>query len=278
MPYLNEYNPPATVEVKDWHLSTPQSAYDLNFVFPVPPPLSSNGVSLVPLIVSTLRPSSSSAYGLTRSLQPSLHAEQLYPLLAAAPEVYLYLPYGPFADLPAFLTWLETVRRDSTTLLFAILDLSRGPAPVLAGIMGVLKSSRENRMSEIGHIAILPQFQRTHANTHAVALLLRWLFDDLHLRRVQWFANARNVPSINAAKRMGLAFEGEKKWDRVIAVGKEGGDEVPAWAAEEEARERRGKGRHSAVLGLGWDAWRESGSAHVDALMRREVVPSVAGH
>lgn len=56
----------------------------------------------------------------------------------------------------------------------------------------------------------------------------------------------------------------------MLAVGKEGLD-LPEWAQEEEKQMGRGPGRHSAVLGIGWDEWREGGEEKVEQLMKREV-------
>lgn len=47
---------------------------------------------------------------------------------------------------------------------------------------------------------------------------------------------------------------------------------MPEWAGkEEEERAGRGLGRHSVVLGIGWDEWREGVEQNVTNLMQREV-------
>ena len=108
--------------------------------------------------------------------------------------------------------------------------------------------------------------------THAAGLVLRWCFDDLHLRRVQWFANERNDASIKGGERLGLKIEGRLRWERVLPIGKEGED-LPEWAREEEEAAGRGLGRHSVLLAIGWDAWRADGKAKVATLVAREVKP-----
>lgn len=52
---------------------------------------------------------------------------------------------------------------------------------------------------------------------------------------------------------------------------KEDGVPLPSWAEEEETLAGRGLGRHSAVLGQGWDRWREESQGIVKGLMEREV-------
>lgn len=57
-------------------------------------------------------------------------------------------------------------------------------------------------------INIHPRYHRTHINTHAVYLLLSFLFDEVNLVRVQWDAVVWNEASIRAAKRFGFQEEG----------------------------------------------------------------------
>lgn len=122
------------------------------------------------------------------------------------------------------------------------------------------------------HLTILPRFQRSHVTTHACVLLMRYLFDDLGLRRAQWFAHARNEPSIRAGERLGFKREGLLRWERVLQTGKEG-ETLPEWAVESEKQAGRGDGRHSCVLGLAWDDWFAKGGVkeRTDALMARPV-------
>ena len=86
------------------------------------------------------------------------------------------------------------------------------------------------------------------------------------MRRVQWFANAKNERSIRVAKRMGFAFEGILRWHRVLPQHKEDiGVRV----------ERDGKlelpARHSALLAIGWDQWENELRAQVQKEMDRIV-------
>ncbi len=81
---------------------------------------------------------------------------------------------------------------------------------------------------------------------------------------MQWFANAKNEPSIRVAKRMSFSFEGILRWDRTLPQHKgDIGVEV----------ERDGKleppGRHSALLAIGWDEWENELKAQVQKEMDR---------
>lgn len=118
----------------------------------------------------------------------------------------------------------------------------------------------------IQQINILPAYQRTFVNTNAVGLLLLYLLDPkpqgLHLRRAQWFANASNARSRTAAERLGFKFEGLLRWHRVIPEGK-------ASVEGEQAGDGRGAARHSVLLGLCWDDWRDGARDKLVGLMAR---------
>lgn len=277
MAYLNTYKPPAPLPEDSYHLSTPLDSYDLNFsLLSIPPLLETpGGVRLYPLI-------------------PSIHARRLFQLNIPFPSSYKYLPYGPFPSLSSFLTFLEDLRRDDGVLLFVVYDMSLeftgGPKEELereggaglreeriAGIVGVLKSVPKNRTTEIGHLHISPPFQRSHVLSHSITLLQHWTLDapssssphSLGLRRLQWFSNSLNVPSITAAKRLGFELESDcLRWERITKPEKEG-LELPAFLEGErkELEEEVGGGRHSAVLSIGWDRWEEGTREMVDKMI-----------
>lgn len=165
----------------------------------------------------------------------------------ANPDMVQYMPWGPWDTLDGFLGWLERTRRDPGYLLWAVLDLTSG-AEKLAGLIALINTDRSNLSTEVGCVMMGGEFRRTHVTTNAVGLLLQWSFEELKLRRVQWQANALNLPSINTALKMGFRHEGIIRWQRVLLPYKAG-----------ERVERDGKvedpGRHSAMLSIGWDEW-----------------------
>lgn len=61
---------------------------------------------------------------------------------------------------------------------------------------------------EIGHIWIIPSFQRTYANTETNFLLLQYIFESLQYLRVTWKCHSKNLKSRRAAERLGFKFEG----------------------------------------------------------------------
>ncbi|KAJ7779144.1 acyl-CoA N-acyltransferase [Mycena metata] len=228
--------------------------HDPNFCFPVPAQLQTDRVKLVPFI-------------------PSEHAEAFFAIAGGHPELFTYLPWGPFATTHDFVSTVieQRIQPNSGMTLFAVFDTAQAVGPQLAGIIVLLDTSAANLCTEIGVIT-LPQFQRTHVTGNAVGLLLRWALElpsegGLGLRRVVWKANAHNTRSVRAAERMGFCKEGVLRWDRVL----------PAWKTDSGngGGTRTGDpradcpGRDTVVLSLCWDDWEAGARESVNSIIQR---------
>lgn len=157
-------------------------------------------------------------------------------------------------DLLSFLYTTGHEKPDWVT--FAVLDLTK---PVdhnrwgkgqLAGSIALINTEAHNFSTEIGFVMIGKEFQRTHVNTNAVGLLLQFCFSELGLRRVQWQANYRNEPSVQAAIKLGFQHEGIIRWQRILPARKQDTGEPVERNGKEEV-----PGRHTAMLGMYWDSW-----------------------
>ncbi|KZW01208.1 acyl-CoA N-acyltransferase [Exidia glandulosa HHB12029] len=182
------------------------------------------------------------------------HIPLYWAALSTAPETNRYMPFLAIDSLEAAFAWYDRTFTNDTSgsrALWATYDLSSSSsAPVFAGVIGLLNSSAENLMTEIGFVTTFPSFQRTHVNTHACGLLLKYCLGDLKLRRVQWQAHADNGPSRRAAERLGFKFEGIARWQRVLPADREG---------HKRPGDEERPGRHSVVLAVCWDDWEEPG-------------------
>ncbi|MFM7677513.1 MAG: GNAT family N-acetyltransferase [Roseiflexaceae bacterium] len=116
-----------------------------------------------------------------------------------------YLPYGPFADVAALQVWLAD-RQNQTDPLFHTVCEAQSGRPV--GIITIMSIVSEFGRAELGHIWYDVDIQRTSLTTEATYLLLTYLFDQLHYRRVEWKCDAHNIRSRNAALRLGFSYEG----------------------------------------------------------------------
>ncbi|KAF3192393.1 hypothetical protein TWF106_001532 [Orbilia oligospora] len=261
MSYLNKVeNEKTSLPVDLYHLHTPVEEYDLNCVMPLRT-LESNGVRLEPFI-------------------PSLHAEHAFSLLQQEPEniIYRYLPYGPFSTLAEFLTWFETrIRSDKQSCLFLITDLSRPydaekPLSRVAGWIGVINISIVDLVGEVGHVTVLKRAWRTHVNTHASSLLIKYLLsprpEGLAFRRASWLAHWQNENSNKAAARLGFQFEGNIRCAKLLRHDKEG-DVIDS--KKGLGRTEEGKCRNTNVWSITWKDWEEGKSEKIEELLAREV-------
>jgi RimJ/RimL family protein N-acetyltransferase len=164
---------------------------------PLPEPLSAAGVVLEPL-------------------DPAAHAADLYDAShgdGADPELWRYLPYGPFAGPGEYEAFLAGWAAAGDPLAYAILDPATGRA---AGVATYLHVVPEHGRIEIGHIWFGRGIQRSRSGTAAIYALARHAFDELGNRRLEWACNARNARSRAAAERFGFTFEGVFRQHQVV--------------------------------------------------------------
>ncbi|EPS38459.1 hypothetical protein H072_7801 [Dactylellina haptotyla CBS 200.50] len=263
MEYLNRAeNQKPVLPVESYHLHTPQEEYDLNCVMPLRI-LESNGVRLEPFI-------------------PSLHAEYAYNLIRKEPDsdiIYKYLPYGPFLTFPEYLTWLESrIRSDRYSCLFLITDLSRpydaaDPLSRVAGWIGVINISIVDLVGEVGHVTVLKRAWKTHVNTHASSLLIKYMLsprpEGLAFRRVCWLAHKENQNSNTAAERLGFSLEGTIRCAKLLRHDKEG---KVIKSEKSLGRSEEGKSRDTNVWSVTWEDWEKKGAEQkIQGLLAREV-------
>ena len=171
------------------------------------------------------------------------------------------------------------------SVVFAVIDRTQKPTSsdhgiadggnggVVAGIMGYLNSEPVNLSTEIGFMFTLPGFQRKRIASTGVGLLLQYALESvekggLGLRRVQWQTSAENLASRYLAEGMGFRFEGILRWQRIFSGGKKkgkvgnGGGYPPGGKAED-------LGRHTTMLGIGWDDWENGERERVCGLLDR---------
>jgi len=119
--------------------------------------------------------------------------------------LWTYMPTGPFDTPDAFDAWLTTCCASTDPLFFAIIDKQSG-TPV--GVASFLRIQPEHGVAEVGYIAFSPALQRTALATEAMFLMMQRIFGELGYRRYEWKCDALNVPSKQAAKRLGFSYDG----------------------------------------------------------------------
>ena len=140
-------------------------------------------------------------------LDPDRHAADLFRAdrLDADGESWTYLPYGPFADLPAYRQWVEEVCAGPDPRFYAVVRTDGDRA---VGVLSLMRAQPGAGSIEVGHVHYSPLLQRHRAATEAQYLLARYVFDELGYRRYEWKCDALNAPSRTAAERLGFTYEG----------------------------------------------------------------------
>lgn len=155
-------------------------------------------------------------------LEADRHAEQLF--ASDARDLHrgswTYLPYGPFADLASYESWVRRVHATDDPCFYAIIDADSEAGSVAheraVGVASYLRVQPEAGSIEVGHVHYSPLLQRRRGATEAQYLLMSHAFDELGYRRYEWKCDALNAPSRAAAQRLGFCFEGTFRQATVV--------------------------------------------------------------
>lgn len=145
---------------------------------------------------------------LLEPLEAERHAGPLYAAShesEVAKRVWTYLPDGPFENFASFGEWAARMQSEPDRLFFALRDKQ---TERLGGMATYLDIRPAMGTIEVGYIWFAPFLQQTRQATEALFLMLRYAFDELKYRRMQWRCNTLNEKSRAAAVRLGFAFEG----------------------------------------------------------------------
>jgi RimJ/RimL family protein N-acetyltransferase len=154
------------------------------------------------------RPALRGAHVLVRPLDAARDAEHLYAAShapAGDPQIWTYLPYGPYEDAAEMRSVLEAAQASEDEVFFTLVRLADEQQ---LGVAAYLRITPEFGVIEIGHVWFAGELQRTMAATEAIYLLARHAFDDLGYRRLEWKCDSLNAGSRRAAERFGFRFEG----------------------------------------------------------------------
>ena len=135
------------------------------------------------------------------------HAAALFAAynLAEDTRSWTWLLREPDANVEAFTAWVESVCTLSDPIHFTVID-NQTQAPV--GTLALMRIDPKNGVVEVGHVHFSPLLSRTPMSTEAQYLLMRYVFEVLGYRRVEWKCNSLNEPSRRAALRLGFQYEG----------------------------------------------------------------------
>jgi RimJ/RimL family protein N-acetyltransferase len=122
-----------------------------------------------------------------------------------AREIWRYLPPGPFTDAADQRRYMDEWISKSDVLTYVVFHKGTGRS---AGSLSLINIRPEHGVAEIGFVWFALAAQGTKINTEANYLLLRYCFEELRYRRMEWKCNSDNERSHRAALRLGFRYEG----------------------------------------------------------------------
>ena len=118
--------------------------------------------------------------------------------------LWTYRPDDPPADLPSMRRRVAQWAA-SGNLTYALVPVTTGRA---AGVTSFYRIDLDHGSIESGAVLFSRALQRTREATEVMALMGRYVFDELGYRRLEWKLDSHNAPSFAAAQRLGFRYEG----------------------------------------------------------------------
>ncbi len=85
-----------------------------------------------------------------------------------------------------------------------------------SGLATLSSCAPEAGVVEISGVLWGRSMRRSTAATEAIHLMLRYVFQQLGYRRVEWKCDSRNEPSARAAQRLGFTYEGRFRQHMIV--------------------------------------------------------------
>lgn len=179
-------------------------------------------------------------------LNAARHSEDLFRMATTGSDdnaIFRFMMFGPFRDKGEFEVWIREQEKRTDRVIIAVYSKRLGK---YVGTYSILNIDTSCGRAELGSIWYGLEAQRSEINTETTFLALRYLFEDLSYRRVEWKCDNENSASKRAALRMGFSFEGLFRKHMLV----------------------RGKNRDTAWFSIIDDEWIEKKRRFVDELLR----------
>lgn len=124
--------------------------------------------------------------------------------LTQVPDMWIYFT-SDLSKEKELKIWIEKGIKDDSRLALSVIDRSSG---VLMGSTSIANYSMRDKRAEIGWTWMGKPFQGTGHNAKVKGVLLKYLFEDCELERVEWKTDVLNTPARNALLKMGCIEEG----------------------------------------------------------------------
>lgn len=151
------------------------------------------------------------------------HGDGLFDCLLLDESRFRYLPDRPYRNREEFDSWMAKSIISEDPMFFTVIDKN---SEIIGGRQSLMRitpevsievqydkknltcSVSQHGVIEIGHIFWSPLIAKTRVTTECIFLMLRYVFDEIRYRRVEWKCDNENVASKRAAERFGFTAEG----------------------------------------------------------------------
>ncbi|MBU9917016.1 MAG: GNAT family N-acetyltransferase [Fusobacteriaceae bacterium] len=133
------------------------------------------------------------------------HLIEIFKLANEDESIFNFLSFGPYKNIEDFSSWIDSQEHQGNRITFAVFSKRLNK---YVGNISITFIEENYRNAEIGCVWYEKLAQRTEINRESVFLLLKYLFDEMNYIRVQWRCDIENIPSKNAAEKMGFSYEG----------------------------------------------------------------------
>ena len=116
--------------------------------------------------------------------------------------MWTYLPYGPFGEAEEVADSIETYQKNRDFHTFVVVKDEQA-----LGYASYMRYDLANGAVEIGGVTFSPALRRSTVATEAMYLMMKHAFEH-GFRRYEWKCDQLNIPSNQAALRLGFQFEG----------------------------------------------------------------------
>ena len=148
-------------------------------------------------------------WALIEKLNPKVHCDDLYEMAISSIDednsIFRYMAFGPFSDKDEMNLWLEKQSAMGDRNVYSVYSKR---LKKYVGMYSIINIDEKNGRAELGSIWYGKEAQGTEINTETTYLMLKYLFEDLKYRRIEWKCDNENIASKKAAVKLGFVYEG----------------------------------------------------------------------
>ena len=130
--------------------------------------------------------------------------------LRSDPEVNRHIKRPGPKDLQEVQAFLDRIQKGATESQLAFWVISPRNSQQLLGTICLWNFSEDRQVAELGY-DMMPSAQGNGYMTETVRAVLNFSFDELHIRRLEAYTHADNIPSVRLLSRFGFSKDPEKK-------------------------------------------------------------------